>query len=125
MPGPVYSVALCADAVCALCLTAQLNTLLAVWKENNLAVYPLPGMPGGLFAAGNCLYIATAGNLYMHSLATGTMMLRRSAPGRASRMIAAQAQLILYDPLSECVFSSACNGSWQRILCGVKDICLP
>jgi len=124
MPGPVYGVAVCGDAICALCLTAQLETLLAVWKGKLLQVLPLPGMPGCLTAAGDRLYAAVQGNLYVYSLDASRMLGRRSAPGRASRLIVTHTGILLYDPLSECVFSSFHGQPWRRLCAGAVDICL-
>lgn len=124
MPGPVCSVALYGNCICALCQTAQLDTLLAVWKERRLAVSALPGMPGCLFGGGERLYAAVQGMLYMYSITTGELIAKCLAPGRASRVMGDHTRLFLYDPLSECVFASVHSGRWRRICSGVRDICL-
>ena len=124
MPGPVYSVALCGSVGCALCLSARLDTLLVLWKERLLAVLPLPGMPGCLRACGGELYIATEGNIWRYSITDGRIHRLCSAPGRASRMLIEKNQIVLYDPLSECVFLSVNGDSWRRLCGEARDIAL-
>ena len=125
MPGPVYSVAVCGETVCALCLGARRNTVLAVWRDTFADVLRLPGMPGCLLAEGEELYIAVCGALYAYSLVSGVLRLVCGMPGRASRIQIAMGQMFIWDPLSECVFSSFRGGAWRRICCGARDICAP
>ena len=122
MPGPVYSVAVCGNTICALCMSAQLHTILAVWRDALIAVLRLPGMPGCLHAEAENLYIAVHGGLYVYSLASGALRYVCRMPGRASRLLVAMEQMVMYDPLSECVFAAFGGNPWRRICSGARDI---
>lgn len=124
MPGPVYSVAVCGSDIYALCLTAELNTLFAARNGKHLSTIQLPGMPGCLLAAGDSIFAAVQGGLYAFSRSSGRIACLCDAPGRASKMLELSEGIVLYDPLSECVFAGARNGVWKRICSRAKDICL-
>lgn len=124
MPGPVYSVAVCGNTICALCMSAQFHTILAIWRDTLIAALRLPGMPGCLHVEREKLYIAVHGELYVYSLASGALRFACRMPGRASRLFAAMEQLFMYDPLSECVFAAPVGNPWRGVLSGAKDICM-
>lgn len=124
MPGPVYSVILCDDILYALCLTAQLNTLLAVRKDGRLHTIALPGMPGCLSAAADGIYAAVQGKMYVFSKGADCLISMRDAPGRASKLFVLPGQIVLYDPLSECVYAAVSGGRWRCICSAVRDVCM-
>ncbi|MBR5301453.1 MAG: hypothetical protein IKU38_01290 [Clostridia bacterium] len=123
MPGPVYSAVLCGGVLYALCLTAQLNTLLAVKKDGSLHTLPLPGMPGCLAIAEDSVYAAVQGGIYIFSGSTRSPVCMLEAPGRASKLFVLSGRLVLYDPLSECVYAASLGSGWRRICSAVKDVC--
>lgn len=122
MPGPVCSVLLHNGAVYALCMTADMNTLLAIRRGKDEIRLRLGGMPGCLCAAGDRILAATQGCLHVLTW-DGRLLGMRAAPGRASRLCADRAAVYLYDPLSECIFLSRDGGPWRLLCSHACDIC--
>jgi len=123
MPGPVYDVVFCADAICALCLKPQLNTQLVLYWRGLRQSLTLRGMPGCLLAREGRLLAATQGRLFAFACDSVRPLAERAAPGRPSRMCMADGRLILYDPLSERAFSSGAGTAWRLIGSGVRALC--
>ena len=123
MPAPVYEVAVCGNTICALCMSVQLHTILAIWRDTLITVLRLPGMPGCLHAEREKLYIAVQGGLYVYSLTSGALRFACRMPGNAARLLAAMGQMFICDPLSECVFAASGGKPWRRICSGARDIC--
>ena len=130
MPGIVYSVALCAGRVHALCLNDSLgSTLTTVLPGGVRQTLRLCGMPGLLLRGRRDLLAATHEHIYAIS-PDGTRILReRDAAGRAGRLFEREDGMILHDSLSESVFSmSERSGRWRLIAEEARDatlLCLP
>jgi len=115
MPGPVHSAVLCNGCLWALCLTADLNTLLVICHEKRQTQLRLNGMPGCLCVNEDHLFATTQGRLHVLSCETERLIHVCSAPGRASRICVSGARVFVYDPLCECVFFSWAGASWRML----------
>jgi len=106
MPGPVYSVAIGKGTLHALCLTAELSSLLVTQKKGETrCMLALAGMPGRLLRRQNCLFAATDGAMYAVS-PDGRRILRRiNIPGRAVWMADAGDETLLLDGYTERLFA--------------------
>lgn len=113
MQGPVYGVAVRGECVYALCLTADLNSLLIMQQGAKRAVRALEGMPGCLHLDQNMLFAATQGFLYAFSAEDLQLLMRRCVPGRASTVLLDDCGVFLFDPLSECVWLSGSGSAWR------------
>lgn len=116
MPGPVYGAAIRDGCIYALCLTAQLNSILIRKKGASQRSLLLEGMPGCLYMADSVLLAATQGWLHVLSLDDFRLLLRQKAPGCAARMRIVNGRVFLHDPLSERAWMLFTGGAW-RTLC--------
>lgn len=123
MPGPVYSAACLNGAIYALCLSQDMQALLVRAQGQRRIILRLGGMPGCLHVMRGCVYVATYGWLYVFSQEGLRLLDKRKAPGKAGRIMAMKDGMILYDPLSECVFSRWREEAWQLLASSVCDIC--
>lgn len=115
MPGPVYAVAMEDRRLCALCLTASLDSALVTIFDGRRSVLTLSGMPGCLFMQRGLMLAATEGRLYFVS-PEGTRVLGiRAAPGRASWLGMASGRLLLLDAYSESLFCQ--KGTIWKLVC--------
>ena len=121
-PGPACSALLDTQAMYALCLTAELNSILFVRQSEGERLYALEGMPGCLSRLGENIHIFTAGKQYLFLPASERLMGMRSAPGRAHRICCGWGKIYLQDPLSESIWVSENGRSWRRQYQGVKDM---
>lgn len=115
MPGPVYSAAFCAGCVFALCLTAELGSLLVKTHGGRQRTALLQGMPGYLLAESGMLLAATQGWLHVFAADDLQMVLRIKAPGRPSRMWISGKNLFAYDPLNACAWLCREGGVWHAL----------
>lgn len=115
MPGPVQSIALQGESVFALCLTAELNTVLVSWNGACRSTALLEGMPGYLCLGGDTLFAAVYGALYAFSLDDLHLRFRLKAPGRASKTCISDHSMLLYDPLSQSLRMINSAGQWRTI----------
>jgi len=112
MPGPVYSAALREGTIYALCLTAELSSLLVTQKKGGSRhILALAGMPGRLLMRRNCLLTATDGALHAVSLDGRRIMRRISVPGRAVWMADTGEETLLLDGYTEKLFAAGRNGT--------------
>ena len=123
MPGPVQAIAFDDRTLYALCLTAQLDTLLVKVSEVERKMLRLDGMPGSLCVHEGWLYAATQGLLYVFDGKTLCLQRRSRVPGRPSRMIAGYNKIIMHDPLSGNLCALHANGRWQILAADVKSFC--
>ena len=124
MPGPVCALALAAGALYALCLTAQLDTLLVIQSEGKKWSVRLDGMPGALLLRENQLYVQTQGWLHVFDPLSLALLQRRSAPGRASKLCVFGNCLAMLDALSERAYVLYDGAVWRVLGEGIKDMCL-
>lgn len=111
MPGPVYSVALQAGTLYALCLTAELSSVLVTQRRGGMrSMLALAGMPGSLMLRGNCLLAATDHALHTVSLDGKQMIGSICIPGRPVWMADAGEEMLFVDGYSEKLFVSSRNG---------------
>ena len=121
MPGPVYSVAMRAGAIHALCLTPALASLLVtVLPDGGRRTLALEGMPGRLLCHGDALFAATQGRLTAVRACDGRVISREDAPGRAGCLLSAQGRLYAVDLLCERLLSRAAAGGGWRVLCPAR-----
>lgn len=115
MPGPAYDVVTGGGRLCALCLTASLDSALVTIFGGKRSVLMLSGMPGCLLMQGGLTMAATDGMLYLVS-SDGTKVLRMfAAPGRASWLGMTRGRLLLLDAYSESLFYQ--EGAMWRLVC--------
>lgn len=125
MPGPVYSVALCAEYVYALCLTPSLSSVLVTTDENGKhSRLFLSGMPGRLLIHRNALLIQTEGMLYAASLDGREILQSYRAPGRAAWLHDVQDRLLMLDAYSDSLFFLGKDG-WRMAASGVSFAACP
>jgi len=117
MPGPVYSIAVKAGMIYALCLTASLSSeLIAVNSGGTRCHCFFPGMPGVLLMRKNSLLVSTEEALYQVTLDGERILNRSSIPGRAAWMQHTGKQLLMLDSYTDRLWCSA-QKNW-RVLCG-------
>ena len=126
MPGIVYSVALCAGRVHALCLNDALgSTLTTVLPGGTQKTLHLSGMPGLLRRGRRELIAATHEHLFAVSSDGARVLRERDAAGRAQRLFERESGTILCDSLGESVFQrSARSGRWRLIAEDARDATL-
>lgn len=124
MPGPVYSAAIGDGVVYALCLAPDMNALLIAVQGEKRIVLRLCGMPGCLCVQGEHVLAAVQGWLYVFSAKELRMLSKRAVPGMVGRILALDNLLVVYDPLSETVFSVCDAGAWRRLADGIVDVCM-
>lgn len=124
MPGMVYGVALRAGTVHALCLNDALDTtLVTVLPGGVRQTLTLAGMPGMIERRDNDLLCATQGHLYTVSLDGRRILSLMEAAGRPRRIIEAENERLILDPLGENVYALCLPGGCWRLLCsGAQDI---
>jgi len=122
LPGPVYSALLSTEGFYALCLTAQLSTLLIAGRGTQQHSIRLDGMPGSICIRDQHLYACTQGRLYVFDQKNIAPLGVRKAPGRANRLRICGGEMTACDPLSECVYRCRGGGPWIRICTGAKDM---
>lgn len=115
MPGPVQSIVVRDESVFALCLTAELNTVLVRWNGACCSTVLLEGMPGYLYLYRNTLFAAVYGALYAFSPDDLRLLFRLKAPGRASKICAIDRSMFLHDPLSQRLWRINSSGQWRMI----------
>lgn len=124
MPGPVYSAAVCDGVVYALCLAPDMHALLVAVQGERRMMLRLCGMPGCLCVKGECVLVAVQEWLYVFSAKELYMISKCAVPGKPERIFARDNLLIVYDPLSEAIFSACGAGVWKYLAGGVVDICI-
>ena len=122
MPGPVYAVSLGGNTIYALCMTAQLNTILVAQRKGHREALHLDGMPGALAIGDDRLYALTQGWLYVFEAYGLRLIARCSAPGRASCLCVWQGQLVMLDALTESAYIFRSGRGWRLLGEGVKGL---
>ena len=115
MPGPAYDVTTGGGRLCALCLTASLDSALVTVLGGRRSVLKLSGMPGCLLMQGGLTMAATEGMLYSVSQDGTRVVGMHAAPGRASWLGMARGRLLLLDAYSESLFCQ--EGEMWRLVC--------
>lgn len=126
MPGIVYSVALCAGRVHALCLSDTLDSTLTTVQPGGVRqTLRLPGMPGTLIRGRHDLLAATHEHIFSISPDGARILRERDSAGRANRLFERESGYILHDGLAEQVYR-LCPGSgrWRSVARDAKDAAL-